>query len=140
VEVSPLLVQRSGGRFAGEQHGVGARVMLVDAGRRIIAIEDIGDRAGAVAGLDAVARRIPGRIALVDGGERLEVTADALGEGIEGVVTVRVPVYRPAADGGFVKVVFGVAEVAPKGAEATAVGGCALFETFERFPPRRAAR
>jgi hypothetical protein len=129
VEVSPLVVRRGGGRFLGE-HGVRARVMLAGMDGGVIAIEETAGRAGA-AGVGSDVRRVAGRIAFADDGTRVGVRAETLGAELDGVVTVRVPVYRPAPDGGFVKVVFGVLEL---GATAGArFGRWGLFEVVRRI-------
>lgn len=129
VEMSPLVVRRGGGRFLGE-HGVRARVMVTDLDGGLISIEDASGDAAAAGGVGDV-RRVPGRIAFADDGGRVGVCANGLGAELDGVVTVRVPVYRPAPDGGFVKVVFGVVEL-----DATAggrFGRWALFEVVRRI-------
>jgi hypothetical protein len=126
VEVSPLLVRRPGGRLAGE-HGVRARVTVLGPDGVPVSIEEAREpRAGPGTGGDVP---MPGRIVFADNGARVRAQADAFGTEIEAVVTVRVPVYRPAPDGGVVQVVFGVAEIVGGGG----FGPRVLFEEVRRL-------
>jgi hypothetical protein len=129
VEVSPLVVRRGAERFVGE-HGVRARVMLTGRDGGLISIEDTASRAGA-AGVGTDVRRVPGKISFADDGTRVGVSAEELGVELDGVITVRVPVYRPAPDGGFVKVVFGV--VALDTVASAGFGRWALFEVVRKI-------
>lgn len=128
VEIAPLLVRRGGGRFAGER-GTRARVVLAARDGNPVAIED-RDGAAAALGLEESHARLAGSIAFAPDDGRLSVRSDELGAEVHGVVTVRVPVYRPAPAGGFVKVVFGVAELLGE----HGYGRHALFETVARVP------
>jgi len=129
VEVAPLLVRRAGGRFAGER-GMRARVVLAAPGGATLAIEDREGAATAAVPAEA-SGRMAGSIAFAPDGGRLRVRSDGLGAEIHAVVTVRVPVYRPAPGGGFVKITFGVAELTGE----HGYGRHALFETVATAHP-----
>lgn len=129
VEVASPLVRRAGGRFVGER-GARARVVLAARAGDAVAIEDREGEAASL-GSEQTTGRLPGSITFTSDGGRISVRSDALGAEIDGVVTVRVPVYRPAPAGGFVKVVFGVAELIGD----HGYGRHALFETFGKVRP-----
>lgn len=148
VELCGPSQRRGGGRFVGGA-GVRRRVVLREEDGRIVVIEERdGDReageggpaedarAGRSADSEAArAEAAAGLIDVADDIESLTVHSDALGTTWAGRAIVRVPVYRPAPGGGFVKVVFGVVEWESRrgGASHMARG---LFEVVERFPPR----
>jgi hypothetical protein len=127
LEISPLLVRRSGGRFTGE-HGVRGRVFLAERGGGVIAVEETVSQSSDHFDGKRDPRRVLGRITFSDTGRLLSVQAEELGVEVRGRVTVAVPVYRPVSDGGFVKVVFGVAELAGN----DRLEGHALFELVRR--------
>jgi hypothetical protein len=126
VEVLPLLVHRRGGRFAG-QHGVRGRMTLIGPDGVPIVIEDAHTDASATASA-AAQSSIAGTIELVHDEARIRARSESIGLEIEGEVTVRVPVYRPAADGAFVRVVFGVAQIVV----GQRFGARAVFEVIRK--------
>lgn len=126
LEVSPLLLPRGGGRFAG-QNGVRARLMLIGPDGGIVAIEDGRERPASGPGMAQLAAHA-GRIEFGKSGDRLRACAEDADLEVEGSVTVRVPVYRPVPDGGYVHVMFGVAAIV----EGSGFGPYGLFEVVRR--------
>ena len=117
LEVSGQLVRRAGGRLGGGPPPL-ARLFLVDVElAQPLVIEQRG--------VDG-----PARVSFTAGGRELIAAHPSTGE-LHGVVTVRVPVFRPTGDGRYLKIVFGVVEL-DRGAR---VGGRhALFESIEVLP------
>lgn len=136
LEITAPRVRRAAGRFLGAG-GVRARVLVAGVDGRTLVVED--RRPGGVppaveaAAEDSEPERVEGRIDVSADASSFRLSAPALAEQLAGRATVRVPVYRPGPDGGYVKVVFGVVEWTG----APRHGSRGLFEVVERFPPSR---
>jgi hypothetical protein len=135
LEIATPWRRHAGGRLAGGG-GVARRVVLGTRGAIPLVVEDYGEHGGGKAGSadSASARAVVGHIDAGSASEHLALRADVLREELAGRVCVRVPLYRPAPGGGFVRAEFGVVEWTNPGAYAR----YGLFETVEKLPPRRA--
>ena len=117
MEVSGQLVRRVGGRLGGGPPPLARLFLVAPELESPLIIEQRGSEG-------------PARVSFEAAGRELIAAHPTTGE-LHGVVTVRVPVFRPTGDGRYLKIVFGVVEL-DRGARAG--GRHALFESIEVLP------
>jgi hypothetical protein len=117
VEISGSLVRHAGGRLGGGAPPLSRLYLTDERESEPFVIEQRGEAKAGAAAVECDGRTVVAR-------------HPAFGE-LRGQVTVRVPVYRPAAGGRYLAILFGVAELASATSHETRR---ALFETVSVLP------